>query len=77
VVKSDTRTVALAVFAATAWAMRHMNVPMNPPAPALVALALTLVIAMASYRYVERPLRARIRGSYRKSNATLIAPLSS
>ena len=67
----------IAVLAATAWAMRHLDLSVNPIARGTVALALTLAVAIVSYRYVERPLRARIRGDYRKSNATLIAPLSS
>jgi peptidoglycan/LPS O-acetylase OafA/YrhL len=66
----------IALFAATAGAMRHLHLSANPVARATVSLALTLVVATVSYRWVERPLRTRIR-HYRKSNATLIAPLSS
>ena len=66
----------IALFAATAWGMRRLHLGANPATRGIMAVALTLVVATASYRWVERPLRARIR-NYRKSNATLIAPLSS
>jgi peptidoglycan/LPS O-acetylase OafA/YrhL len=45
------------------WMQRQLGVDFGHYGRAVVAAALTIMLAMASYRFVEQPMRARIAGA--------------